>query len=407
MERGSVLEPFTKAFRDAIAARREQNPAVVSFSPAPPAMLLPAQASRPVGLAEAAAPLPACPAAQAAALQGIAGLVGRTPMLAIELEHRGRRLRVYAKAEYLNLSGSIKDRMALHLLGQALKRGELRPGDTIAEATSGNTGISMCAVGRALGCEVVIFMPDWLSRERMALIESFGARLRRVSREEGGFLGSIRLSQELARSTPGVYLPRQFDNPLNVQAHELGTGPEIVAQLDSVGLVPDAFVAGVGTGGTVMGVARALRKVYPGVRVHPLEPAESPTMSTGHKVGSHRIQGISDEFVPAICRLDELDEVVAVHDGDAILMAQRLARELGLGVGISSGANLLGALRVHESLGGGAVVATVLCDDNKKYLSTDLAREEPVRPGYLSPQVRLLGYEVIPGAAAMAGVRPA
>ena len=352
--------------------------------------------------------LQACPAAQAAALQGIAGLVGRTPMLAIELEHRGRRLRVHAKAEYLNLSGSIKDRMALHLLGQALRRGELRPGDTIAEATSGNTGISMCAVGRALGCEVVIFMPDWLSRERMALIESFGARLRRVSREEGGFLGSIRLSQELSRSTPGVYLPRQFDNPLNVQAHELGTGPEILAQLASVGLVPHAFVAGVGTGGTVMGVARALRRVHPAVRVHPLEPAESPTMSTGHKVGSHRIQGISDEFVPTICRLDELDDVVAVHDGDAILMAQRLARELGLGVGISSGANLLGALRVHERLGEGAVVATVLCDDNKKYLSTDLAREEPLRAAYLSPQVRLLGYEVIPattGTAATAATR--
>jgi cysteine synthase A len=334
------------------------------------------------------------------ALAAIAGLVGRTPMLAIDLKLRGRHRRVHAKAEYLNLTGSIKDRMALHVLGQAVLRGELRPGDTIAEATSGNTGISVCAVGRALGCEVEIFMPDWLSRERMALIGSFGARLRLVSREEGGFLGAIRLTQELAAARPRVYLPRQFDNPANVEAHALGTGPEILAQLAHAGLAPRAFVAGVGTGGTVMGVGRALRTTHPGVRIHPLEPAESPTLSAGHKVGSHRIQGISDEFVPSICHLRELDAPVAVHDGDAILLAQRLARELGLGVGISSGANLLGALRVQDDLGDEATVVTLLCDDNKKYLSTDLMRDEPSRAGYLSPEVELLGYTVIPAVKA-------
>ena len=348
-------------------------------------------------------------APSAAALPGLtamAGLVGRTPMLALELRVRGRRRRVHAKAEYLNLTGSIKDRMALHVLGQAMQRGELRPGDTIAEATSGNTGISVCAVGRALGCEVEIFMPDWLSRERMALIGSFGARLRLVSREEGGFLGAIGLTQALAASHPRVYLPRQFDNTANVDAHALGTGPEILAQLASVGLAPRAFVAGVGTGGTVMGVGRALRAAHPGVRVHPLEPAESPTLSTGHKVGSHRIQGISDEFVPAICQLAELDAPIAVHDGDAILMAQRLARELGLGVGISSGANLLGALMAQDRLDDDeAVVVTILCDDNKKYLSTDLMRDEPMRAGYLSPQVELLGYEVIAAPGKVAAAR--
>jgi len=334
-------------------------------------------------------PPPAWPA-----LQALQGMIGRTPLLAIDLRVGGRRRRVHAKAEYLNLSGSIKDRMALHILGEALRRGELRPGDTIAEATSGNTGISMCAVGRALGCRVEIFMPDWLSRERMALIASFGATLRLVSREEGGFLGAIGLTEALAASRPGVYLPRQFDNARNVQAHALSTGAEILAQLGRAGLVPQAFVAGVGTGGTVMGVGQALRAAYPQVRVHPLEPAESPTLSTGHKVGTHRIQGISDEFVPAICRLQELDRPLAVNDGDAILMAQRLARELGLGVGISSGANLLGALQAQDELGDDATVVTVLCDDNKKYLSTDLMREEPVRPGYRSPQVELLGYAV-------------
>ena len=332
------------------------------------------------------------------ALHALAGMIGRTPMLALDLKVRGRRRRVHAKAEYLSLTGSIKDRMALHVLGQALRQGFLQPGDTIAEATSGNTGISMSAVGRALGCQVEIFMPDWLSRERMTLIASFGATLRLVSREEGGFLGAIRQTQERAAEREGVYLPRQFDNPCNVEAHALGTGAEIVAQLASQGLAAHAFVAGVGTGGTVMGIGQALRQAHPEVRVHPLEPAESPTLSAGQKVGSHRIQGISDEFVPSICRLDTLDAPVAVHDGDAIVMAQRLARELGLGVGISSGANLLGALQLQDELGDDATVVTVLCDDNKKYLSTDLMREETLRKGYLSPCVELEGYSVIPAA---------
>ena len=358
----------------------------------------------------AGGPAAAAPALNCPALVALEGLIGQTPMLAIDLRYRGQLRRVHAKAEYLNLTGSIKDRMALHILGQALRNGELRPGDTIAEATSGNTGISMSAVGRAPGCRVEIFMPDWLSRERMALIGSFGATLRLVSRDEGGFLGAIRQTQELAASRPRVYLPRQFDNPGNVEAHARTTGPEILAQLGAAGLAPQAFVAGVGTGGTVMGVGQALRAAHPQVRVHPLEPAESPTLSTGRKVGSHRIQGISDEFVPPVVdlhaggelhrmadqrRLDALDAPVAVNDGDAILMAQRLARELGLGLGISSGANLLGALRLQDELGDDATVVTILCDDNKKYLSTDLMRDEPVREGYLAPQVELLGYSVI------------
>ncbi len=174
-------------------------------------------------------------------------------------------------------------------------------------------------------------------------------------------------------------------------AHEATTGPEIWWQLRMHGLSPDAFVAGVGTGGTVMGVGRFLRRVHPGVRLHPLEPASSPTLSTGHKVGKHRIQGISDEFIPAIVELPYLDDVVAVDDGDAIRMAQKLAAEVGLGVGISSGANFLGALKVLEAMGGDAVVVTVFCDDNKKYLSTDLMREEPAKSDHLSPDVELQG----------------
>jgi cysteine synthase A len=242
-------------------------------------------------------------------------------------------------------------------------------------------------------------MPDWMSEERVAVIASLGAQIVPVSHEQGGFLGSIRLTEERAASEPHVFLPRQFANAANVEAHELSTGPELWAQLASVGRAPDAFVAGVGTGGTVMGVGRYFRSRRPSVRVHPLEPAESPTLSTGRKVGRHRIQGISDEFVPEILKLDELDRVVAVHDGDAILMAQKLARGLGLALGISSGANFLGALMVQDELGADAVTATVFCDSNKKYLSTDLMREEPVRSGYLAPEVELLDYEAIARAA--------
>ena len=326
---------------------------------------------------------------------GLRRLVGNTPLLAIHYSWRGQAGTVYAKSEQLNLTGSIKDRMALHIVEEATRQGRLQPGDTIVEATSGNTGISFAAVGRAFGHPVVIFMPDWMSRERRDLIASFGAKVVSVSAEEGGFLGSIAKAEALAAENPRVFLPSQFSNEANPRAHEATTGPEILEQLASIGLSPDAFVAGVGTGGTVMGVGRALRGKYPRVSVHPIEPAESPTLSTGFKCGRHRIQGISDEFIPAIVQLGELDEIVAVHDGDAIVMAQKLAAELGLGVGISSGANLVAAIRLHHRLGPEGVVVTVFPDSNKKYLTTDLMRHEPVRAGFVAPDVELTGFGTI------------
>jgi cysteine synthase A len=328
-------------------------------------------------------------------LSGLREMIGNTPLLRIRFRFRGERRMLYAKMEALNLTGSIKDRMAFHILESAYRTGRIQPGDTIAEATSGNTGIAFAAVGRALGHPVVIYMPDWMSQERVMLIRSFGAEIIPVTREQGGFLGSIRCTEELAKSTEHVFLPCQFSNEANVEAHFLTTGPEIRGQLASLGLQPDAFVAGVGTGGTIMGVGRYLRRQYPAVKLHPVEPAESPTLSTGCKVGHHRIQGVSDEFIPPIVKLDELDEVIAVPDGDAILMAQQLAARLGLGVGISSGANFLAALLTQNRLGAPAVVATVFSDSNKKYLSTDLLRDEPVKPGYLTPDVDLEQYEAI------------
>jgi cysteine synthase A len=325
-------------------------------------------------------------------LRSLARMIGNTPMLAIELTWRGEPRVIHAKAEHFNVTGSIKDRMALHIIRRAYAEARIAPGDTIAEATSGNTGIAFAAVGRALGHPVTIFMPDWMSRERVDLIRALGATIMPVTRAQGGFAGSIRMAEEYAAAHAHVFLPRQFANAANVGAHEATTGPEIWMQLRAHRLRPDAFVAGVGTGGTVMGVGRYLKRMNPGVRIHPLEPAESPTLSTGRRVGQHRIQGISDEFIPEIVRLDELDAVVAVSDGDAILMAQKLAATLGLAVGISSGANFVGALKVQNGLGADAVVATVFPDSSSKYLSTDLMREEPARDGYLTPDVELTGF---------------
>jgi cysteine synthase len=331
-------------------------------------------------------------------LASLSCLVGKTPLLAIRCGFRGGVYTVFAKYELLNFTGSIKDRMALAILEHGYSKGFLGPDTVIAEATSGNTGISFAALGRALGHRVRIFMPDWMSQERVTLLGSFGAELVPVSKNEGGFLGSIQMARDFAAAEGNVFLPEQFGNQANVDAHEHTTGPEILSQLSALGCAPTGFVAGVGTGGTVMGVGKFLKAHVPGVNIHPLEPADSPTLRTGHKIGKHRIQGISDEFIPEIVKLSELDEIIDVRDGDAILMAQQLAHELGLAVGISSGANFLGALQVAERQGQGAIVATVFADSNKKYLSTDYASVEPVLAGDLTPDVQLLGFRSIPAA---------
>ncbi|MBI3038098.1 PLP-dependent cysteine synthase family protein [bacterium] len=283
-------------------------------------------------------------------------MVGNTPLIAIDFTFSGKKRVIYAKSEQLNLTGSIKDRMALHILEKAYKLGKIKPGDTIVEATSGNTGISFSAIGRALGHPVTIFMPDWMSRERVDLIQSMGANIIPVTREQGGFLGSIQKAEELSRREKRIFLPCQFSNLAN---------------------------------------GRFLKANNSFAKIHPIEPAESPTLSTGRKVGHHRIQGISDEFIPAIVDLENLDKIVAVSDGDAILLAQKLASKLGFAVGISSGANFLGALKVQNESDEGPVTVTVFPDDNKKYLSTDLLREEPIKSHYLTPEVEFLGFRVI------------
>jgi cysteine synthase A len=323
-------------------------------------------------------------------LDALTYLIGDTPLVAIDYTWRSEPRTIYIKCEHLNFTGSIKDRMALNILREAYAAGQLHEGDTIAEATSGNTGIAFAAIGKALGHPVTIFMPDWMSEERLKLVRGYGADITLITRAEGGFLQSIACCEELASARSDVFLPRQFSNEANSRAHRLGTGPELLKQLQSVGLQPDAFVAGVGTGGTVMGTGTFLKEAVRSVRTYAVEPAESPTLSTGHKVGSHRIQGISDDFIPAVMDMAYVDKILAISDGDSIIMAQRLASELGMGVGISSGCNFLASVAVQNELGSAAVVATVFCDDNKKYLTTGLLGVEPVRENYLSPDIRLL-----------------
>ncbi len=321
-------------------------------------------------------------------------MIGNTPLLEIEFTHKNTRRKIYAKYESLNMTGSIKDRMAFHILKNSYEKGYIKEGDIIAEATSGNTGISFSAIGRALGHSVTIFMPDWMSRERVDLIHSFGAKIIPVNKDQGGFVGSIKLADKMAEETDNIFLPHQFSNTANIAAHYETTGPEIWWQLSFRGLKPDAFIAGIGTGGTIMGTGQFLKKMNPDILIHPMEPAESPTLTAGHKIGKHRIQGISDEFIPPIADLGSLNHIISVHDGDAIIMSQKLA-SIGLAVGISSGANFLAALIAQNEIGDDAVIATVFPDSNKKYLSTDLLRTEPMKEGYLSGDINLISFNAM------------
>lgn len=325
-------------------------------------------------------------------LDSISAMISNTPLLEIKYKYKGQERLIYAKAEYYNMTGSLKDRVAYHILRNAYERNRIKETDVIVEATSGNTGISFCALGRLLGHKVVIYMPDWMTEERINIMTSFGADVITVSRAEGGFIGAIKKTEELARHG-GVFLPRQFSNDENTEAHYLTTGVEIVKTLADLGKTADCIVAGVGTGGTIMGVGKRLKEVNPDCKIFPLEPLNSPTLSTGYKIGMHRIYGISDEFIPPILKMDKTDGVVSVDDGDAIAMARMISENFGIGVGVSSGANFLGCVMAQNKLGADSTVVTVFADDNKKYLSTDYAKKIQYLNGYLSNDIELVAVK--------------
>jgi cysteine synthase A len=286
--------------------------------------------------------------------------IGRTPLVSIE--------GIFVKLECSNPGGSVKDRIALFMLEEARRRGELSPGDTIVEATSGNTGIALSLVGRALGYRVLIFMPDHMSLERRRMIEALGAEVRLTPKSDG-FEGPIRI-RDTYRGRPGYYVPDQFGNPDNARCHRLTTGRELIDQLRERGCARiDCFVAGVGTGGTLMGVGRALRDAMPGVRVIAVEPAESNVMCGGPP-GDHGIMGIGDGFVPPIVDMSAVDGVMCASTEEAHAAADEIRARYGYCVGRSAGANTAVARRLRDE---GLVVATLWPDCSDRYASVGLA----------------------------------
>ena len=295
--------------------------------------------------------------------------IGHTPLIRLQGASRLTRCNIFAKAEFMNPGGSIKDRIARHIVFAAEKRGELQPGFTLMEVTSGNTGIALAMVGAMRGYKVVVVMPKTVSDERRSMIASFGAELELLDGIDD-MQDAIAHTEAFAAQHDHVFLPRQFSNPDNVEAHRTTTGPEILRQLNGE---IDAFVMGVGTGGTLMGVGRALRKAGSRARIVAVEPDESAVLSGGAP-GIHGIQGLADGFIPALVNPREIDQVVRIATADAINAAQQIGAEEGLLVGISSGANVLAATRVAAELGPGHNVVTVLCDRGERYLSAMTAR---------------------------------
>jgi cysteine synthase A len=301
-------------------------------------------------------------------------LIGRTPLIAVRFEPEG--LTIWAKCEFLNPSGSIKDRLAKTIVEDAETRGLLQPDSIILECTSGNTGISLAMVGAAKGYRVAILMSRAASVERRLIIQQFGAELI-LFETDRGYQTGIEIANGMAQRDPRYFLPRQFENPLNAADHEHATGPEIITQ---IGRPISAFVAGYGTGGTLVGIGRAIKQRYPEARIIAMEPAEAALLC-GEMPCCHSIEGVTGGFVPPLLSNAPLDGEIAVKSGDAMAMTHRLHREFGLPVGTSSGANVLAALRVHQELGPAACVATVLCDRSERYFSTRLfSPQETVPP---------------------------
>lgn len=312
-------------------------------------------------------------------------LIGNTPMVKIKYRYQDKVGYVYAKLEYYNYTGSIKDRVAYYILKKSKEAGLLKDNQPIVEATSGNTGISFAALGAYYNHPVHIFMPDWASVERVSIMKLYKAHVHLVSKEEGGFREAIRRSEEYAKKLDG-FLPRQFENNLNVEAHYNTTAKEIVSSMPLV----DTFVSGIGTGGTLIGVAKYLKEKDKTIKIIALEPNKMPLLSGGKIIGNHKIEGIGDDFIPKIVDKKYIDDIIVINDEDAINMSRLLAKKLGLGVGISSGANFLASV-----LSNGNNVATVFADDFKKYLTTDLTKEIDTNPKLLSNQIELLDMEVI------------
>jgi len=299
-------------------------------------------------------------------VNSILDLIGQTPLVRLQRMVQSGMANIYVKVESFNPGGSIKDRIALGMIQDAEKRGALLPGGTIIEPTSGNTGIGLAMIAAARGYRLIVVMPDTLSVERRLLMAAYGAEFVLTPGAEG-MKGAITEAKRLLKENPAYFMPQQFENPANPEAHRRGTALELLDQLKDI----DAFVAGIGTGGTITGVGEILKAQLPEIKIIGVEPASSPVISGGNP-GPHKIQGIGAGFIPLVLNKSIVDELIQVSNEDALEVTRRLAREEGLLVGISSGAAVSAALKVAATLGEGKNVVVLAPDTGERYLSTDV-----------------------------------
>ena len=311
-------------------------------------------------------------ASTALVADSVLDLISSTPVVRLQRVVPKGSAAVWAKLESFNPGGSIKDRICRAMIDAAEREGRLKPGATIIEPTSGNTGIGLALVCAVRGYKLILTMPDTMSEERRSLLNAYGATMI-LTPDTRGMHGAIRKAEEIVAEHPDYFMPQQFANPANPEVHRRTTAPELLEQFERI----DAFVAGVGTGGTITGVGEVLKARMPSVRIVAVEPAASPVLSGGEP-GYHKIQGIGAGFVPEILNTEIYDEVIAVADAEAAACTRRLAKEEGLLVGISAGAACVAALRVARDLGRGAVVVTMFPDTGERYLTTDLFHAEGI-----------------------------
>jgi cysteine synthase A len=299
-------------------------------------------------------------------------LIGNTPAVRLQRIATAEMAEVWGKLESMNPGGSVKDRICLAMIEAAEREGRLAPGGTIVEPTSGNTGIGLALVAAVKGYRCVLTMPDTMSEERRSLLTAYGAFLE-LTPDTKGMHAAVERAEEIARSHPDFFMPQQFRNPANPEAHRRTTAQELLEDFERI----DAFVAGVGTGGTITGVGQVLRQHMPGIKLYAVEPAASPVLHGGPP-GFHGIQGIGAGFVPEILDTSVYDDVIEVSDEQAMEFTRRLAQEEGLLLGISSGANVCAAVEVARRLGPGKVVVTMFCDTGQRYLSTPVFQREGI-----------------------------
>ena len=317
----------------------------------------------------------------------IDNLIGNTPIIKIKVKYKEKIINVYAKLEYYNYTGSIKDRVANYIISTSKKEGTLKENMPIIEATSGNTGISFAAIGSYYNHPVHIFMPNWVSKERIDIMKLYGAKVHLVTKEEGGFKTAIKKADELSRELNG-FRPDQFNNIKNIEVHYNTTGLEIINQVKRI----DGFVSGIGTGGTLIGIAKRLKEKDNDIKITALEPKQLPIITKGITLGSHKIEGIGDDFIPSIVDLNLIDEIITINDEDAINTSRILSQKYGLGIGISSGANLLASILTAKNNDN---IITIFADDNKKYLTTSLNKEINKDKRLISNLIEIISIESI------------